>query len=766
MCLEPPGPFVRPQPGPFRLSRSRTPTMSSAARPTTPRPTTARRRRAASNEDGRRSRLWRWRRLFFLVALTFVLLIAGSGYLFASVPLPDDEPPLLQTTFICADDVTTGCDTDNSIAQLSGGVDRVRVDYDQLPPVLVNAVVAAEDRDFFTHSGVDPMGIARAFWSNLRSDGGTQGGSTITQQYVKNVYLSQERTITRKLKEASLAVKVERELAKEEILLRYLNVIYFGRGAYGVEAAAQTYFGVPVEELNLPQAAYLAGLIRAPELADANLPESDPQREAQRATAGQRRQTVLDAMLEAGYISPDEHALGSLSGFDDVLARTETTSFGRVASPELGTEYWIEYVRRWLVDEAGFTDAEVYGGGLRVYTTLDMDMQVHAVEAVHETLDWPEDPAGALVAVDTAGRIRAMVGGKDFQNERVNLALGAGGGGSGRQPGSSFKPIVLAEALKQGTPLTTVYDAPGKKTFRGADSGDDWVVANYADAGLGSLDLVDATANSSNTAYAQLQLDVGVDNTVALARRMGITGELPEVPSLVLGTASVSVLDMASAYTTFMNEGEHVPPYPVTRVTDASGTVLYESPTERDRVLPPEVADQVNWTLNQVVESGTGTEARFEQPAAGKTGTTENYRDAWFVGYTCRLTAAVWVGYPGTETRYMERVHGLDGVTGGSIPAEIWRLFMEQATQDMDSCPFEQPERAPAPASRSSSSDGRTVATAPSTSTTTPPSPTIEAPSATTTTEPPPPPPPPPTSTTTAPPPSTTTTTAPPGPGV
>jgi penicillin-binding protein 1A len=699
------------------------------------------------------------------VGLTFVLLIAGSGYLFASVPLPDDEPPLLQTTFICAADVTTGCDTDTSIAQLSGGVDRVRVDYDQLPPVLINAVVAAEDRDFFTHSGVDPMGIARAFWSNLRNDGDTQGGSTITQQYVKNVYLSQERTITRKLKEASLAVKVERELSKEEILLRYLNVIYFGRGAYGVEAAARTYFGVSVEELNLPQAAYLAGLIRAPELADANLPEGDPQREAQQATAGVRRQTVLDAMLEEGYISPDEHALGSLSGFDDVLARAETTSFGRVASPELGTEYWIEYVRRWLVEEAGFTDAEVYGGGLRVYTTLDMEMQAHAVEAVYETLDWPEDPSGALVAIDTAGRIRAMVGGQDFENERVNLALGADGGGSGRQPGSAFKPIVLAEALKQGTPLTAVYDAPSKKTFRGADGGDDWVVSNYADAGLGSLDLVDATANSSNTAYAQLQLDVGVDNTVALARRMGLTGELPEVPSLVLGTASVSVLDMASAYTTFMNEGEHVPPYPVTRVTDASGTVLYEAPTERDRVLPVEIADRVNWTLNQVVESGTGTEAQYEQPAAGKTGTTENYRDAWFVGYTCRLTAAVWVGYPGTETRYMERVHGLDGVTGGSIPAEIWRLFMEQATEGMDSCPFEQPDEAPSAPSRSSDRDGGSATTSAPTATTSPPptTTTTEAPATTTTTSAPPPPPP---TTTTTQAPTTTTTTTPAAPGV
>jgi len=674
-----------------------------------------------------------------------VLGVAGAGYLFAQVPLPDAEPPLLQTTFICASDVSSGCDADNSLAQLSGGVDRVSVTYDQLPPVLVNAVVAAEDRTFFTHRGVDPVGIVRAFWANLRADSVQQGGSTITQQYVKNVYLSQERTLARKLKEASLAVKVERELPKQEILLRYLNVIYFGRGAYGVEAASRTYFGKSVTDLDLGEAAYLAGLIRAPELADANLPLGHPDRDAQLAEARRRRQTVLDAMLEEGYINPEEHFLGSNAPFDGVLPRTRSSNFGRVARPELGTEYFVEYVRHWLVSTGRFTDAELYGGGLRVYTTLDFEMQDAAVDAINETLDRPDDPAAALVAIDTQGRVRAMVGGRDFATQRVNLAVGRDGGGSGRQPGSAFKPIVLAEALKQGTPLTTVYDAPARKTFRGANAGADWVVANYADAGLGRLDLVEATMKSSNTAYAQLQLDVGVDNTVALARRMGITGELPEVPSLVLGTGSVSVLDMATAYTTFMNEGEHVGPFVVTRVTDAEGTVLYEAPTERDRVLPPEVARQVNWALHEVVEAGTGTDARFGQPAAGKTGTTEDYRDAWFVGFTCRLTAAVWMGYPGLETRYMDDVHGIE-VTGGSLPTEIWRRFMVRATEGLEACEFERPTSAPD--HTADTTPDRPSATSVTTTTTTPRTPEAEPPttsptmssttSSTTTTTPPP----------------------------
>lgn len=676
-----------------------------------------------------------------------MLAVAGAGYLFTQVPLPSSEPPLLQTTFICAADVTSGCNADNSIAQLSGGVDRVNVTYGQLPPVLINAVVAAEDRTFFNHKGVDPLGIVRALWTNVRNEGIKQGGSTITQQYVKNVYLSQERTLDRKVREAALAVKVERELSKEEILTRYLNVIYFGRGAYGVQAAAKTYFGVDVEDLNLAQAAYLAGLIRAPELADAKLPEDDARAGSQREEAANRRRNVLAAMLEEGYITQAEHDEAAGAGWDDVLTRTSVGNFGRVPRPELGTEYFVEYVRHWLVNEGGFTDAEVFGGGLRVYTTLDFEMQEDAVSAITSTLNRPGDPAAALVSIDQQGRVRAMVGGLDFASSRVNLAVGAEGGGSGRQAGSAFKPIALAEALEQGVPLTTVYDAPAKKVFKGADGGADWTVANYADAGLGRLNLVDATRKSSNTAYAQLGLDIGPDNVAALARRMGISSQLDEVPSIVLGTSSVSVLDMASAYSTFANDGEHVGPFVVTRVTDAKGTLLYEAPSRRDRVLSPEVAAQVNWTLSQVIESGTGTGARIGQPAAGKTGTTEDYRDAWFVGYTCSLTTAVWMGYPGAPgepARYMRSVHG-QAVTGGSFPATIWRKYMSRATEGLPSCPFERPPLAPV------TSDTFVPGTAPKPSDTTvpPSSTTTPAPSTTTTAAP---------TTTTVP---TTTTTAP-----
>jgi penicillin-binding protein 1A len=692
----------------------------------------------------------------FLVGLLFVLAVAGAGYLFSQVPLPAADPPLLQTTFICGADVDAGCNADNSIAQLAGSEDRVTVSYEQLPPVLVDAVIATEDRDYFEHRGVDPFGIARAMWANLRSDDGIQqGGSTITQQYVKNVYLTQERTVTRKIKEAALAVKLERELSKQEILTRYLNVIYFGRGAYGVQAASKSYFGRNVEDLSLPQAAYLAGLIRAPEAADAQLLFFDPKAPEQRAEAEVRRRNVLTAMLDEDYITQEQFDEAVNSGWDDVRPRIQKTNFGEVARPELGTEYFIDYVKNWLVSSGRFTDAEIFGGGLRVYTTLDFSMQAAAVDAIRTTLDRPDDPAASLVAVDDRGHVRAMVGGFDYENNRVNLAVGTEGGGSGRQPGSAFKPVVLAEALKQGIPLTQVYDAPARKKFP-LGGGEEFDVRNYADAGQGRLDLVDATRRSSNTAFAQLVLDVGADNAAALARRMGITSEVPEYPSMVLGTADVSVLDMASAFSTFANNGDHLDPIVVTKVTDAKGALLYEASVDRERVLPEEVAKGVNWALSQVVESGTGTGAKFGMPAAGKTGTTDEYRDAWFVGYTCHLTAAVWMGYPGNETIYMRNVHGQQ-VTGGSFPATIWRKFMATVMEGRPPCPpFERPAQAPAPDDTAPDTQIVSDTTTPPTSETTAP-PTTQAPPST------PPPTPPPTTSppTTAVPPPTPPTTPP-----
>jgi 1A family penicillin-binding protein len=683
-------------------------------------------RRASDAAGTKRSIFWRWRRIFFAVGLIGVLLVAGAGYLFTQVPLPDRDPPLLQTTFMCASEVTSGCTADNSIAQLSGGVNRISVTWEEIPPVLVDAVLAAEDRNFFQHGGVDPAGIVRALWADVRSQGSTQGGSTITQQYVKNVYLTQERTLTRKIKEAALAVKVERELSKQEILTRYLNTIYLGRGAYGVEAASRVYFGKNLDQLTLPEAAYLAGLIRSPETADAHLPDNDPKAASGRTTAIQRRNSVLKAMVETGAITQSEADTAVASDWSDVLVRSMQRSFGNVAHPEWGTEYFIEYVRHWLTTEGGFTDAQVYGGGLRVYTTLDMTDQGAAADAVTSTLDQPTDPASALVSIDDQGAVRAMIGGLDYNGtgkySKVNLAVGADGGGGGRQAGSAFKAFTLSEAMNQGIPLSRTYDAPSRITIPRADAGHDWSVGNYADAGLGQLDITSATMHSSNTAYAQIMMDVGPQNVADLATAMGITSPLKAVPALTLGTSEVSVIDMASAYSTLADNGEHIKPTVVTKVTDPKGKVLYENKASQKRVLDEKTTAKVDYVLNQVVEGGTATGARISQPAAGKTGTTENYRDAWFVGFTCKLTTAVWVGYP--DGTFMKSVHG-QSVTGGSFPATIWRKYMSVATKGLTSCPFPAPGyeadtsgTAVSNASTSTSSTSSTTSTSSSSTTT------------------------------------------------
>lgn len=719
---------------------------------TSPSPKGARRsqkraRRQDLKPNGKpRTIFWRMRRVFFVFVLLFVTAVGAAGYAFTQVPLPDEDPPLLQTSFFCAADVTFDCNRDNSIAQLSGSEDRVNVTYDQIPTVLVQAVLAAEDRTYYDHGGVDPAGIVRALWANFRAEDVRQGGSTITQQYVKNVYLTQERTVTRKIKEAALAVKLERELTKQEILTRYLNTIYFGRGAYGVEAASRTYFGAPLAEITLPEAAYLAGLIRSPETADAQLAPDDPKFQSNRSTAEFRRNSVLQAMVETGDITQADHDAAAASGWDSVLPRNPNPNSIRVADPGSGSEYYVEYVRHWLTlpkDQGGggFTDAEVYGGGLRVYTTLDVQDQQDAFDAVTSTLDREGDPDAALVSIDDVGAVRAMVGGRGYSSgedwARVNLATGTEGGGSGRQPGSSFKAFTLVAAMEQGIPLTKAYNAPSKIVIPKANNGADYEVRNYDAQALGTLDLVTATAKSSNTAYVQLAKDVGPENIVDVAHRMGVTAPLDPGLSLTLGGSAVSVLDMASGYSTLADGGEHVPPFAVSKVTDAQGDVLYEHRSTRERVLDEKVVGSVNYALSQVVQTGTGTGAKIPgQSVAGKTGTADEYTNAWFAGFTCKLTTAVWVGFvpPALSGGNipMTNVHGIK-VTGGSLPTTIWQRDMAKATEGLDSCEYPRPAGAPSvttntapPATTSTTTPTDSTTTAPST--TAPATPTTVAP--------------------------------------
>jgi penicillin-binding protein 1A len=667
----------------------RPPTSRAAARTiSVPRP-----RRPAK----RRSALWRWRRGLFVVGLAGVATVGGVASVVFNIKLPPANAEE-QTSFVCAADVTVDCGPNNAIASFSAEEDRINVPLGEIPHVVIDAVLATEDRDFFQHGGVDPVGIARAFYNDVRGRGVQQGGSTITQQYVKNAYLTSERSIARKVKEAVLAVKLERELSKEEILGRYLNAIYFGRGAYGVGAASRAYFGKDIREIGLPEAAYLAGLIRAPEAADALVHPEE---------ASRRRDVTLAALLKQRKVTAEQvERAKSVDWKDLVIARRDRTKLDIDPSLEaIGGTYFIEEIRKELLDKYG--EGVLYGGGLRIYVTLDTKLQKYAWDAVTSTLNQPDDPAAALVAVDSQGQVKAMVGGRDYAAQKVNLAMGNASGGSGRGAGSSFKPFTLAAAVQQGISLNSKFNAPAEVILPKANDGKDWDVHNYDENEEGTLDLVDALRVSSNTAFAQLMVKVGPDNVANLARRMGVEspltprGEDHAVNSLTLGTSDVSPLDMASGFSTFANRGVHNDPELISRIEqvgeDGDTTLLEQAHPSNDRVLSQQQADLVTYAMRQVVTGGTGRAADIGKSAAGKTGTTQNHRDAWFVGFTPKLTTSVWMGYlnpPKTEPRNMTSVHGIK-VTGGSFPAQIWAKFMRNATQGTDQGSFVQPKSFP-----------------------------------------------------------------------
>lgn len=646
----------------------------------------------------KRSVLWRMRRAFYIAALAVTVGAAGLIYVLSQIELPVDPrvaSEQKQTSFICAADVQVNCNATNAMAQLHGTEDRVLVTYDQIPAVLRHAVVSAEDRDFFEHGGVDPVGIARAAAQDLRNKGVRQGGSTITQQYVKQEYLTSEQTATRKIKEAVMAIKLEQKISKEEILTRYLNTVYFGRGAYGVQAASRAWFKVDVQALDAGQAAFLAGLLRNPNGAD---PYKGPKslKEAER-----RRRVVLEAMTEEGYLSvaekrdllaipmdPTDPEVGPEGPF--IVAPPKVSTLGEnVKGKEWGSEYFAEYVRQWLVKE--FPSDVVYGGGLKVYTTLDLNMQKAAYDAVTQTLNRDGDPAASVVSIDDTGQVRAMMGGTDFANNKVNLATGKAGGGSGRQPGSTFKMFALAEAVRQGYSIQSVLPAPSKLEITDPiclNGEDKWSIRGGPG---GAASLVSATKNSMNTVYAQLMVRMGPDKVLQMARDMGVAEPgLEPFCALVLGGGQVSVLDMAAGYSTLANNGVAKSPIVVTRVEFPDGRVKTYEP-ETKQVLTPEQSGRVTYALRQVINGGTGSDANFGRPAAGKTGTTQSNVDGWFVGYTPKLTTAVWMGYP-NESKPMDNVHGIK-VQGGTFPARIWRAFMQVATADTPADEFPELEK-------------------------------------------------------------------------
>ncbi|MDH4346218.1 MAG: PBP1A family penicillin-binding protein [Thermoleophilia bacterium] len=603
------------------------------------------------------------------LALAVVVLALGIGagagvYAFGTSCDLDALSPVSigQNTFVYASDGSL-------LGAIPAERNREVVSLARVSPWLRKATIAIEDRRFFDHEGVDIEGIGRALVADLRAGEVVQGGSTITQQLVRNLYISNERTVRRKLTEACLAIKLERSWSKTRILQTYLNQVFYGNLAYGAEAAAQTYFAKSARQLTLLEAALLAGLTQAPSA-------YDPLVEPEKALA--RRDEVLLAMREEGMITASRYAAAT-------SARTLGLRPGKLFR-EIREPYFFGYVRDQLIAQYGAET--VRSGGLRVYTTIVPRWQRLARQAIERVLTDRGDPAAALISIDPkTGAIRAMtavVPGRAAN--QFNLVSQAR-----RQPGSTFKTFVLTTAVARGIDPSRTYYVSAPFTYRPADSGscDDgswWCVKTYDSSYSGWTSIRSATIRSDNTVYAQLTLDVTPEKVAEMAGKLGVRTELDVngayVPSMGLGTIAVSPLDMASAYATLAAGGVRAEPTAIRRVVLANGnedkTAGWGTP-KRTRVISDGVAWEVTRILAENVSYGTGTRAALSRPAAGKTGTTDDHADAWFVGYTPDLTTAVWMGYPGGEIP-MESVHGI-AVSGGSFPAEIWRSFMEPALE-------------------------------------------------------------------------------------
>ena len=558
--------------------------------------------------------------------------------------------------------------TDGSLLSTIYFENRESVPLGEVPDNFKNAVIAIEDNRFYEHSGIDIRSISRAFLSNVKKGGVVEGGSTITQQYVKNVFLNNEKSVARKIREAALAYQVERRLSKDQILELYLNSVYFGQGAYGTKAASEVYFGKRLDQLDLAETALLAGLTKSPDYLS---PYFKPE------NAKKRRNQVLQAMFDQRYINEADlnHANNqglNLKPLDDVDPRN---------SP-----YFVEYIRRQMIKKIG--KKKFLEGGLTVETTLDPTLQSYAKDAIRKNLDRPGDPSASIVSIDPkTGHIKAMIGGLDFRSDEFNLAVQGR-----RQAGSAFKTFVLVTALEEGMSPNQTFSGSSPITIAMPKPGKDWSVKNYGNSSYGTIPLSEATVKSVNVVFAQLVMRVGARDVAKIAKKMGIRSHVDTVPAIALGglTIGVSPLDMASAYSTLANSGKHVTPTAITKVTDYNGKTIYKAKFKPKKVLKPEVAYKTTKILQQVVARGTGTNAKIGRPQAGKTGTTEKLSDAWFVGYTPDLSTAVWVGYPKKRVE-MNNVHGTS-VTGGSFPAKIWNSFMSRALQNTPPTNFKGPD--------------------------------------------------------------------------
>jgi penicillin-binding protein 1A len=588
---------------------------------------------------------WAYRGLCYSAgaALCGVAVMALAAIIFiARIPDPtsaalDDRPP---NVTVLAEDGTVLAER---------GLHRGGVKLSDLSPYLVQAVLATEDRRFYSHFGIDPLGLIRASLRNAISGAVVQGGSTITQQLAKNLFLAPERTITRKLEEVVYALWLEHRFTKDEILELYLNRVYFGGGTYGVEAASQRYFGKSPQSLTLPQAALLAGLLKAPS-------RYAPTRSVKRAEV--RVGEVLDNMVEAGYLTAEEAKAADQQPLE-VLAKDDDTGYA----------YAVDWVAELLPELVGEQH-----GDLIVETTIDAGLQQASQQSLRQLLDSEGSAVaaseGAVVVLDPSGGVKALVGGRAYSTSPFDRALKAE-----RQPGSAFKPFVYLAALESGySPDSVAYDAP--ITIGG------WSPRNYNGKYLGRISLRDGLAHSVNTVAVRLTADVGPARVVSTAERLGIHSPLHDEPSIALGTSEVTLLELTGAYAPFANGGLGVLPHIIARVRDSDGKVLYE----RKRFLTGQVVaandvGAMNDMLSATIAFGTGKQAAIEgQEAAGKTGTTQSFRDAWFIGYTAHYVGGVWIGNDdGTRMKK---------VTGGTLPARLWHDVMVYAHQGKTPLPL------------------------------------------------------------------------------
>ena len=632
-------------------------------------------KKAPKKSTGWPLRLLRWCFNLVLILVAGTLIGVSGIYLYVIYAyggqLDERYPDLIENSAVYGVDGAR-------IGEFKAEENRRTVGEDELGEYLPQAVVAIEDKRFHEHYGVDLNGIGRAAWADLRAFGFSQGGSTITEQLMKNLYISQERrgnvSPWRRAEQAALSVAYEREHTKAEILTAYLNTVYFGDGAYGAEEAAETYFGKSAADLTIAESAALAGFLHAPSTylsADGEGSEA----------AIDRRDDVLGRMWSQGMIS------------DEQLEEAETTTLEFAGDPppdDPDYEPFVEAVRREAERELGTEALE--RGGLQIYTTLDPTLQQEAVDSIEEALYASGDPSGAVVSVEPQnGAIRALAG----QKEDFNLSLDAR-----RQPGSAFKPFVLATALKEFVSLESTYYT--SRSLSLDYGGEIYNVQNYDGVERGRIPLTRALAESDNTVFVQLALDLGLENVAETARSMGVTTPVDPYPAMALGGlgTGVSALEMASAYSTFAASGIHREPYALERAERLSfgeSEPVYDHKVEGYRVLSSNQAAAANEAMRGVAKSGTASlyhdlDSEIGRPSAGKTGTTDDFVDAWYVGYTPRLATSVWVGYPEGRTP-MRDVHGESVVNGETLPMDIWSAYMAEATAEDSDLGFSRPDR-------------------------------------------------------------------------